>query len=123
MNLKLDRANLLLEAGQVIRLHDAMGTRVQCLHGALWITQHGDRRDHLVCAGGTLTLGRPGLVLIHAIEPTEFALFDPASVPSLAGRIMRTSATALRAAGRWIARRFGPEAIGDHRWRGWYGAL
>jgi hypothetical protein len=123
MNLKLDRANLHLEARQVVRLHDTAGTQVQCLHGALWITQHGDRKDHFIDAGDSLRLDRPGLVLIHAVEPTEFILSEPAARSSLSGRIALALVAALRVTGRWIARRFGPEAINDRRWRGWYGAL
>ncbi|HEY6241531.1 MAG TPA: DUF2917 domain-containing protein [Burkholderiales bacterium] len=123
MNIKFDRTDLLLEAGQVIRIHDAVGTRVRCLHGALWITQHRDLEDHFIRAGGTLTLDHPGLVLIHAIEPTELALSEAAPGPSVAGRIARTSMAMLRAIGRWIALRFGPQAITARRLRGWYGAL
>ena len=123
MNLKLDRADLLLEAGQVIRIHDAVGARVRSVRGTLWITQHRDHEDHFVRAGGTLTLDHPGMVLIHAIEPAELALCEPAPGPSLAGRLVRASVTVLRAVGRWIALRFGPQAITARRLRGWYGAL
>jgi hypothetical protein len=123
MNIKFDRADLLLEAGQVIRIHDAVGTRVRCLRGALWITQHRDLEDHFIRAGGALKLDHAGLVLIRAIEPTELALSEPAQGPSLAGRIARASMTVLRAVGRWIALRFGPQAITSRSLRGWYGAL
>lgn len=123
MNLKLERADLILEAGQVVRLHDVLGTQVQCLRGAIWITQHDDKDDHLIGAGDSLRLDRAGLVLVHAVEPTEFILSEAAARPSLSGRIARALVAALRATGRWIARRFGPEAINDRHWRGWYGAL
>ncbi len=106
MNLKLDRAELRLQARQILRLRDSAGTSVQCLS-----------------AGDTLTLDRPGLALIHAIEPTEFVLSEPAACPSPSGRIARALVAAFRAVGRGIARRFGPEAIADWHWRGWYGAL
>jgi hypothetical protein len=123
MNLKSDRAELRLESRQILRLRDASGTRVQCLKGALWITQDRDPEDHFIGAGDGLTLDRPGLALIHAIEPAECVLSEPAARPSLSGRIARALVAAFRAAGRWIARRFGPEAINDRHWRGWYGAL
>jgi hypothetical protein len=123
MNLKSDRAELRLESRQILRLRDASGTRVQCLKGALWITQDRDPEDHFIGAGDELTLDRPGLVLIHAIEPAECVLSEPAARPSLSARIGRALVAAFRAVVRWIARRFGPEAINDGNWRGWYGAL
>jgi hypothetical protein len=123
MNLKLDRAELRLEARQILRLRDSAGTSVQCVKGALWITQHRDREDHFMGAGDTLTLDRPGLALIHAVEPAEFVLSGLAACPSPSGRFARALVAAFRAVGRGVARRFGPEAIADWHWRGWYGAL
>jgi len=46
MNLSVNRAELHLQAHQVIRLHDPAGARVECLNGTLWITQNRDLRDH-----------------------------------------------------------------------------
>jgi hypothetical protein len=123
MNIGLEQVEMHLDTRQIVRLYDPIGTRLACVRGALWITQHDDRDDHLIGAGDTLRFDRPGLVLIHAVEPTEFVLSEPAARPSLPGRIARALVAALRAAGRWIARRFGPEAINDRHWRGWYGAL
>jgi hypothetical protein len=123
MNLKSDRAELRLESRQILRLRDASGTRVQCLKGALWITQDRDPEDHFIGAGDALTLDRPGLVLIHAIEPAGLVLTEPAPRPSLSTRIGRAPVAAFRAAGRWIARRYGPEAVEHRHWGGWYGAL
>jgi Protein of unknown function (DUF2917) len=123
MNLKSERAELLLEAHQSLRLFDAAGTQVACVRGELWITQHRDREDHFLVAGDALTLDRNGLALIHAVEPAELALIEPAELSLESGRIAPRFTAALIAIGRWVVRRFGPEAIGDHRWRGWYGAL
>lgn len=123
MNIKFDRAELFLEAHQVLRLRNASGTQVQCLQGALWVTQYRDHQDHFVGPGNVLTLDRAGLALIHAIAPTELVLSEPAPPPSGWQRAGRLLASALRTTGRWIAQRFGPEAISDRRWRGWYGAL
>ena len=123
MNLKSDRAELRLESRQILRLRDASGTRVQCLKGALWITQDRDPEDHFIGAGDALTLDRPGLVLIHAIESAECVLSEPAARPSLSARIGQALVAAFRAAGRWIARRFGPEGVTHGQLRGWHGAL
>jgi hypothetical protein len=123
MNLKCERAELLLGARQWLSLFDAAGTRLVCVKGALWVTRHRDREDYVLAAGDALTLDRGDLTLIYAVEPAEIALIEPAARPSVSSRAARGLVAALRAVGRWIARHFGPEAIGDHRWRGWYGAL
>lgn len=123
MNIRFGRAALNLEARQVIRLYDSAGTRVECVRGALWITQHGDREDHFLAASDALILDRPGLALIQAREPSEVILHEPAPRPSLSLRLRGALRATLRATGGWIARHFGPEAVGDRRWRGGYGAL
>lgn len=108
MNLKLTRAELRLEPHQVIGLRDADGTRVQVRRGRLWITQDRDGRDLLVAAGNAFTLDRPGLALLHALEPADVALSDAERAPT---RLQRS----LRALGRWIALTFGPKAIDRYR--------
>lgn len=123
MNIKFDRAELFLEAHQVLRLRNASGTRMQCLQGALWVTQYRDHQDHFVGPGDILTLDRAGLALIHAIAPTGLVLSEPAPPAPGLRRVARLLISTLRATGRWIARHFGPQAITDRRLRGWYGAL
>jgi hypothetical protein len=41
---------------------------VQCLAGALWITQEGDRKDHLIVAGDEFEITRRGLAVIEALQ-------------------------------------------------------
>ena len=123
MNLSFNRAELRLGSHQVIRLYDPEGARVECVSGALWITQDSDRRDHWLEADGALTLDRPGLALIHAQEPSEIVLFEPASRPGLRQRVGRAFTAALRSVGRSLVRHFGSESI-DRRYRpGWYHGL
>jgi len=119
MNIKVARADLLLQDREVLRLNDAMGARVQCLRGALWVTQYRDPADHFIGPGDALTIDRPGLALIHAIAPTEVVLSETAPTSARSPWPVR----ALRATGSWIARHFGPEAISSQRLRGWHGAL
>jgi len=123
MNLRLDRAQLHLEAREVVRLYDPRGARVECVRGALWITQHRDHEDYFLATNDSLTLNRPGLALIHAQERSELLLSEPAPSPSLRQAIGRAFGTALRAVGRGLARQLGPESLDRHSRSGWYHGL
>src|SRR5947209_19070923 len=80
MNIDFGRAQLHLEARELIRLYDPRGARVECVRGALWITQHRDHEDYFLAANDALTLERPGLALIHAQERSELVLSEPAQI-------------------------------------------
>ena len=123
MNIRFGRAQLHLERRELIRLHDPRGARVECVRGALWITQNEDRRDYFLAANDALTLDRPGLALIHAQAPSEVVLSDPAPHPRLRQGIGRALVAALRALGRGVARQFGPESIDRHGRSGAYRGL
>jgi hypothetical protein len=120
MNISFDRAELRLDARQMIRLQDPEGARVQVVSGALWITQDTDRQDHWLEADGALTLDRPGLALIHAQKPSEIVLIEPAPSRGLRNRVGLALAAARRAIGRWFVRQFGPESLDRPRPRGWH---
>jgi len=117
MNIRFGRAQLHLERRELIRLHDPRGARVECVRGALWITQNEDRRDYFLAANDALTLDRPGLALIHAQEPSEIVLSEPPPCPR--PRLGRTLLAA--SAGRRFARSFGPESIDRPGNRRYYG--
>ena len=59
MNIKAHIARLALRQRDTLTLEAARGALVRCLEGLVWITQDGDRADHIVGAGG-LVPGRSG---------------------------------------------------------------
>lgn len=123
MNIGFDRAQLHLKAREVIRLYDPRGARVECVRGALWITQNKDYEDYFLAANDALTLDRPGLTLIHAQAPSEIVLAEPTPRLGLRQEMGRALVAASRAVGGWLARQFGPESIDRHSRPGSYHAL
>jgi hypothetical protein len=114
MNLELERADLVLRFREVIRFEDAVGTRLRVVRGSVWITQNGDRKDHYLPAARTMSLDRPGLALVQAVEPAELVVWRLVPQISVAAQAARRLARAWRTLVRWIA---------SQRLRDWHEAL
>jgi hypothetical protein len=95
MKLELERA-LALRFREMIRLEGAAGTKLQILLGSVWITQEGDRNDYYLSATDTITLERPGLALVHALEPTELVVWRPVPQISVTAQLARGLARVAR---------------------------
>jgi hypothetical protein len=91
MNIELENSTLALAGDGLITLRDARDMRVTCLTGALWITEDHERRDIILEAGQSITLRRPGLTLVMALQPSSLRLTEPhdAPVERLATRLSR----------------------------------
>ena len=76
MQLGLNAPLLALEAGQVVTLDDAQGTRILARSGTVWVTEEGETRDHIVGPGDALVVMRPGRTLVQALQPAWISLAD-----------------------------------------------
>ena len=74
MRLELQRSVVCLEAGQVLSLDDALGTRLAAQRGTLWVTEEGEARDHIVEPGATFLIARAGRTVVQAMEPASISL-------------------------------------------------
>jgi DUF2917 family protein len=74
MQLNLKDPVLSLEAGQVLTLDDAAGTRIVARLGTVWVTEEGDVNDHIVGTGESLVVRRGGRTLLQALQPACVAL-------------------------------------------------
>jgi len=55
-----------LNTGELLDINDGEGFAVECLEGAVWITQSNDPRDIVLSAGQSFVLDKPGLALVCA---------------------------------------------------------
>jgi hypothetical protein len=76
MQLQLTRPVIALEAGDVVSLDDAQGMRIRARAGTVWVTEEGEARDHVVDAGDTLVVARPGRTVVQALKPAWISLAD-----------------------------------------------
>ena len=84
MQVNLRKPELPLDAGEVLTLDDANGTRILARTGTVWVTEEGGSEDHFVGPGHLLIVTRPGRTVVQAIRPSRIALCegaDAANVP------------------------------------------
>jgi hypothetical protein len=81
MNIKAATAHLALPRWNTVTLDDARGVLVRCLEGGLWITQDGDRNDHVIDAGGSFRVDRDGVVVMQATRAAQLVIESPDQLP------------------------------------------
>jgi hypothetical protein len=71
-----------LGTGKLIGIDHGEGSRVECVEGAVWITQSNDPRDIVIKGGESFVLDRPGLALVCAAAgPAVVAVDVPRRQP------------------------------------------
>lgn len=76
MNHDLIRGARPLEKGRIRRVPAALGRRVECLSGSLWITQDGDARDIVLAPGESFEFDHTGDALISALADSSYLLLQ-----------------------------------------------
>jgi len=74
MQLETNAPLLILQAGEVVALNDAAGTRVQTRCGTVWVTEENDPKDHIVGPGDSFVLARGGRTVIQALQSAWISL-------------------------------------------------
>ena len=77
MELKYSSAQVGMQASEALALDDARGTLVRCLAGSLWVTQDGDRDDHLLRVGESMRIERDGPTVVQAMTGSRLAVCAP----------------------------------------------
>ena len=70
--------SIVLDGGNVLRIHDGRGLRVTSASGVLWITEEESTSDTVLVRGGTHRITRPGLTLVLAHGSSVALLETPA---------------------------------------------
>ena len=84
-----------IPAGAVCRTEAGRrSARVTCLDGIVWITQSRDTTDYLLSAGDSLTLIRPGVVLIQGMPEGRVRLAPATEAVGELGHLWHASAPA-----------------------------
>ena len=76
MQVNLRKVELSLDAGEVLTLDDANGTRILARTGTIWVTEEGSCEDHFLSPGHLLIVARPGRTVVQAIKPSRIALCE-----------------------------------------------
>ena len=80
-----------LRKGEILRLHNGRGQRIESVHGGLWITMDNDLRDIFIDAGEGFTVDRGGDTLISALDDASLIVLAPSPAPSDDTRLGRLS--------------------------------
>jgi hypothetical protein len=86
MNAHADHLLQRLGTGKLIGIDNGEGSRVNCVEGAVWITQSNDPRDIVIKGGESFVLDRPGLALVCAAAGPAVVAVDvprPQAPPAL----------------------------------------
>lgn len=65
-----------LHKGEILRLNDAKGHRIEVLDGSVWITIDGDIRDIVIDANQGFSVDRAGATLVSALRDSHVVVLE-----------------------------------------------
>ena len=104
MQVELRQANIALDAHRALSLKDAAGAEVEVVAGHVWLTMDGDLRDIFLVPGESHSIGRDGLTIINAVEPSLVHVEPPQPRNPAWKRFLRSAWDYLVAVGEARAR-------------------
>jgi hypothetical protein len=78
MILDMKQATIELEYRGIVPVEDAVGTRIDCLRGRIWITERGATDDIVLEAGQSYMISRGGTAVVQALRGALVGLRAPA---------------------------------------------
>src|SRR5258706_22344 len=87
-----------LRKGDILRLPDGRGQRIESIHGGLGITMDNDVRDIFIDGGQGFTVDRGGDPLISALDAASLVVVSPSPAPSEDLSLGRAGSPAARSA-------------------------
>jgi Protein of unknown function (DUF2917) len=76
--LDMKRVVIELEYRGILPMKDALGTRIDCLGGRIWITEWGCTDDIVLEAGESYVISRGGVAVVQALREALVGLRAPA---------------------------------------------
>ena len=74
VKVEIDNVAIELEPAQLLNLKGAVGVRILCRSGTVWVTQEGVLRDDFLRPGEVLTLCTRGVTLVQALGRTLLSI-------------------------------------------------
>ena len=68
MNMTLEQPTLALDAGEVVTLDDASGSRISARLGSVWVTFEGSIKDVILGPGESVIVTRNGRTVVQALR-------------------------------------------------------
>ena len=63
-----------LAAGTTLAVPQPRGTRIDCLHGCLWLTHDNEPQDIILAAGDSYFADLDGRLLVYGLEASELRI-------------------------------------------------